>query len=425
MVCRTAGALTALALAANAFILPPSAASTDLSTSDFQGLAIDTKSQLAKIPCSACGGANDVLLNFTISEDGRKLRLHEATLYPVPVVWDAASMALTVHQVPASASLVDIKAGKVDMVPLKVSGQGITVNSEESVSKLGDKMVTMSYEVFSLEEQPMHLDKVDIQLLKSAQGELMILSVESLPAQPSFMDDDVPSPFPHGPPGPGEKHGHEKEKECKNLPAVLCKWKNMVEDKLNGVSGFKPHGSKYGKFGGCGGRKGGRPHKLPGHIRPHFDAEGKPQFGRPGVQDKPASDMEDRPNNHHGRPPKGMRPPHAHGPHAHGAHGPHHHRPHHHILHNFMVGFISILVPLACGMALGVTVSVIGMVVGRLIAFLWIKYRRGGQRGYASVAQTEEDDAAIEKGTAFVDEEETEALPVYEEAPAYDEKEQK
>ena len=68
---------------------------------------------------------------------------------------------------------------------------------------------------------------------------------------------------------------------------------------------------------------------------------------------------------------------------------------------------------------MGMFVSLVGMTVGRVIAFLWIKYRRGGQRGYASVAQSEVDDETVEKGLVEVNEDEP--LPEYEAAPAYEE----
>ena len=69
------------------------------------------------------------------------------------------------------------------------------------------------------------------------------------------------------------------------------------------------------------------------------------------------------------------------------------------------------------GVAVGMIVSVIGLVVGRTIGFLWIKLARGGRRGSVSAVENGESDSMLEK---------MEAPPVYEDAPAYvvDEKEQ-
>jgi len=71
---------------------------------------------------------------------------------------------------------------------------------------------------------------------------------------------------------------------------------------------------------------------------------------------------------------------------------------------------------------MGMVVSIIGMATGRLIAFLWIKFRRGGQRGYASVAQDDAETESMEKGAVeLVDEKHSdEQLPEYEAAPAYE-----
>jgi hypothetical protein len=67
----------------------------------------------------------------------------------------------------------------------------------------------------------------------------------------------------------------------------------------------------------------------------------------------------------------------------------------------------------------------IGLLAGKLIGWFWIKFVRGGKRGYASVALDEETaDAEVDKKEV----EHAEALPAYEDTPAYevsDEKEVK
>ncbi|KAK8219645.1 hypothetical protein M8818_000619 [Zalaria obscura] len=422
MLCRTVGAFATLALAANAFILPPTVAGNhEKADAEFTGLSIDTKAQLFKLPCSSCvfpseekaaeaeegdglfwaqGGAKDVLFNFTVTEDGSTLNLNDWAIYPTDLVRLQGQEGPSVSQVSSHASLKDIKhhPETVAITPLRITGDSF-FTSEETVSKVGDKVVTITYQIASLEGQPMTIDSLDIKLLKSYQGELMIMSIEPIPGKPDFIDDFIPPP-PPAPDAPAPEHEHGKEKECSMLPAAICKWKSIVESHIDGLR----HGGPPGKFGGCGGRKGPRPHKLPGHIKPHFEQ---------------AADEEGRPHHHHGRPPKGMRP-HGQGPH--GPHGPHHHRPHHHVMHKFLVGFLTVLIPLMGGLFMGIFVSMIGFLVGRLIGFLWIKFRHGGQRGYTSVALDEEEDQIMEKGTAIVVED-VEALPKYEEAPEYVEKE--
>ena len=202
--------------------------------------------------------------------------------------------------------------------------------------------------------------------------------------------DDIPVPPPHhghhGPPsGPDFKH-----KECDVLPASLCKLKNIIESKIDDAMG--PPGPRRG---GCRGRKGhGPPHMRPGFLRPGHEGEEGPHF-----------------HHHHGRPHH-LRP---HGPH----HG--HHRGHfwkYHFLRVFAKGLVAVMIPVFAGITVGMTVSLVGLIVGRLVSFLWIKLVRGGRRGYASVALDENTAELAEEKTSLA---ETEAPPVYEDAPAYEE----
>jgi len=77
------------------------------------------------------------------------------------------------------------------------------------------------------------------------------------------------------------------------------------------------------------------------------------------------------------------------------------------------------------GVFVGLTVSIVGLLIGKLIGWFWVKFVRGGKRGYASVALDEE---AAEAENGKTDVEYAEAPPVYEDAPAYElsnEKEEK
>ena len=83
------------------------------------------------------------------------------------------------------------------------------------------------------------------------------------------------------------------------------------------------------------------------------------------------------------------------------------------------------------GIAVGMVVSLIGLVVGRLIGFFWIRYYRGGRRGYSGIASDETKAESIEAAKEFeVASARTSmesAPPLYEHAPAYEvvEKEEK
>lgn len=432
---RHAGIFTiaASALGASAFLLPPNVAPA---SNDEAGAltitpgAFNAKQAAISLPCSDClfkdpskenvenvedeepffwiqGGSNNIIVNFTISEDGQRLEADGSAIYPLNI-GGLNFHQKVVQQVASGVSVKDIEAGEAKSIPLKVTGSGIAASPEEVVSPEGDVLIPIRYTIVGLEMQAVSLDSVLVKLIRAKSGELFIAHVEAVEseARPPLrldrllgsssdeMEDEFLLPLmPH-------RHHKERpqgetgrEKECAMLPAALCKIKIMLEDRLQGI---KKGGLRHGwKMSGCHGRKGGRPHggMMSGHMRPNFF--------RPGQEDE-------RPH-HHGRPHH-MRP---HG----GRHG-HHHR--HHFGHSFMHGLLAVLVPTMAGVAVGMAVSLVGLCVGRLIGFLWVKFYRGGRRGYQSV-QLDDDDVAgqeFEKTIIVVDD--TEPLPLYEEAPAYE-----
>jgi len=113
---------------------------------------------------------------------------------------------------------------------------------------------------------------------------------------------------------------------------------------------------------------------------------------------------------HRGGPP-GMH--HEHGQAAHGGHHHHHHPAHRfgRLLHQTLRFFV---VPALLGVIGGLLASAIGMFAGQFIAFLWIRYHRGGRRGTVRAVEIviEED----EKDALIVDDEV--APPQYEDVEA-------
>lgn len=406
MLGRTVGALAALSLGANAILLPPGISKISDSRAGALESALDPKSQAVKVHCSGCvfpspqqestlekgddeifwvqGGSHDVLFNFSIADNDKDLLLNGAKIYPVDGGF--AFDEPTVGQVSSSASLASIKSNPEQITPLRVSSAGMRVH-EETISSLNDRLVVINYQIGQLESQPMALDAVNLKLLKGPEGSLMIISVDAAPSEHGFEGPLAGLPA----------------KECGMLPASLCKWKSAVEDKISNFKPSMPHA-----LGGCGGRKD--PHRLPGHIKPHLEMH---------------PDFETRPDRPHPHGPGAH--PRPHHPHPHGPHGRHgHHHRHHHFFPAFVHAFVAVLIPVMAGITMGMFVSLIGMLVGRLISFLWIKFGRGGQRGYVSVAQSEEGTESAEKGIVLLENDiDEESLPKYEDAPAYDEKEHK
>lgn len=444
MLSRSVGVVaTCCALGANAFLLPPGIApGPGHRTSINPFVSVDPKNQILELPCSSCafsaekseesvaeaddsvsiqGGANNLILNFTVSEDGQELNLNNVPIYPVQAGFDALGAekahSWIVNQLPASSSIEELEVDETKGVPLRISGAGTKMSKTKIISANGDEIIPLDFQILSLNDQPMTIDEIAIQLLRDENGELLILSVE--PAHENMMDH-LPMSFgppppphphhhpdgpdgPHGPDGPDGPDGHRPDgprpKDCGSLPAPLCRFFHSVDEKFEAAK----H-SSIGKFAGCGGRKGG-PHGMPGHIRPHFgapDADGnrKLESGMPPHM---------RP---HGPPGPGHRGPHGH----HGPHGPHHR---HALAHAFFKGVVAILIPVMAGVFVGLTVSIVGLLIGKLIGWFWVKFVRGGKRGYASVALDEEA-ADAEADNGKTDHAYVEAPPVYEDAPPYE-----
>ena len=122
------------------------------------------------------------------------------------------------------------------------------------------------------------------------------------------------------------------------------------------------------------------------------------------------------------------------------------------ILHTLV---FSILVPAAIGVAAGIFASILGLLIGSLVSYCWIRFVRGGRRGDASASSAQGGDdektllarklegqdvesarsrlmnefsgrsdgvAGYASGQVSEDTEEEEELPVYESAPEYVEK---
>lgn len=113
--------------------------------------------------------------------------------------------------------------------------------------------------------------------------------------------------------------------------------------------------------------------------------------------------------------PAGVRPHHGHGHHkgqGHG-HGYYKHHGYGRIIHFLKSIALHVLIPVFIGIIAGFTASMIGMLVGRTVVFIWRTfYRRGQQGAYINVRQDET--ACVEKGEeakSFMEHEEQ--PPVY------------
>lgn len=357
--------LTGLALsvgAVHAFVLPHNLglglAEVDSSSAPVN---VESLTQTVKLGCPECvlsrpeesetgtdalwtpGGANSVVLNFSLSADIKQLNMNGYKIYPASLVFGRPS----VEQVPSTASLVEIKAHQ-NHDTVHVSADAVMVE-EEIVQAPADVHVRATYQIGSLEHRPVSVDAVLVNMLRKESGELYLISVEPVPRRP-----ELESVSPTG---------------CHGLPAFLCNLNSAVDDKVNSM------------------RKG-----CPGMRRPAFLL--------PPTKSEAGTEAEHI----------------AAAPFAHQIDAPARHQ-----LAIFAQTFLVILLPIMAGFIIGMTVSFIGMLVGRLIAYLWVKYVRGGKRSqgeYLIIVEATGDDADSPDRESFEDEKYG-SLPAYEEAPAY------
>jgi len=422
MLAQSLGLIATGALGASAFMIPAGIVQAQ-DTSNVQ--VFDPKNQLYRLPCPGCafataavsekdfleteekdffiqGGANELLLNFTVTDE-QTLEVNGQTIYPR--FTSNRKVERHIVQVPASASLADIEAGNARQAVLEITGDGTFWNEEEAITDAGDMLIPMSYWVFQLENVDMELSQVYIEMLRTAEGELLITSIDehgSLRRPKQQSQPISPEGMQHIKDGKHALGQAVDAAHCGSLPEVLCRVKNMVEAKINALKG--PHPPKRL---GCTGKPHFANGVLPTHRRPGFRLVDMPKEGEESV-----------PSFH------GMRP-HHHQPNGHphhGFHGRHHHH-RHSFFHAFMRGLHLIVIPTLIGVACGMLVSVVGLVVGHFISFVWIRFVRGGRQGYQSVSL--DDNAAVaaaedEKIVYEVDAAQEEALPVYEDAPAYE-----
>jgi hypothetical protein len=160
------------------------------------------------------------------------------------------------------------------------------------------------------------LESVQLKLLKTSTGQLMIGDLETAPTT-----------------NPGGK-------DCNTL---VCQLKKIITDKLSLFKSTKGCGSKAGH-----------------------------QKARPGSS----------PNSHY--------------------HQQHHHHKHHglgRILHALKRIALHVLVPIFVGIVAGFTASLLGLIVGQAIVFLWRKLYRRGQKGSYSKVQQKEFSTKIAEAT--------------------------
>lgn len=382
------GIIAACVLGTEALIIPPGT-SKGFSGSGLQPL-IDPKGQRIRLPCPSCSSAlksvsfddveesddlywiqsetntYDVVLDFQISADDERLELNGEPIYPPHFHRDAylrQGRSIYVDQVPANTSNFRLTSGEARRTPLEITASGLKIEPEHAISEHCDAVIPLKFLIMGLERETTDF-QIAIDLLMTGGGELLLLRVDNLTYSGPLSLPPRPEPSPE----------LSESKKCSILPPQMCKLRNMINAKL---SLTEPDHSKP-----CSDRHR-RPSWLSDHQRPRFHSS------RP----------HNSPDEHYGRP--------------------HHMRPysgqreHHKIrfLRAFARGVMAVLIPVMAGITVGLSVSFLGLVVGRLIGYLWIKFGRGGRRGEGSIALEEDEDceskASVDQLPAYHDDEPT------------------
>lgn len=449
MVRRMAGAVAAAsALTANAFLLPPGIQSID----DKASLAATNPDWRAiKLSCPECvmptpktdikeesdneldapvfimGGANSLMVNVTTLFDGSAVGLSDDyPLWPPLAKYGKA----VVDMIPSEASVADVQSTSDRRTTVRITADNSIVGEEALPD--GASLIQIKYHIMSVDQHPVTVDAIHVTCIKTPAGIVSILDAESVPhpkspfGLPGSEHDEAKPAHPHPPskrPGehrPRPHHRPQPHKAPCNMPALLCEWRDFFQDKLSAMH----HGGKHGKGKGCPGRKGkskghhkgGKGHHK-GHHKGHKDHKDHDvdHPSRPFVDDDGVMHLPSHIRPHKGRPDHFESRPHSWG---------HHHRHHHSKFLVFAHRALMVLMPILVGISMGMFVSLIGMLVGRLIVFVWVTFVRGGRRGYASVRLSEEEAEAAEvEKTVDVEEANVLPPPAYEDAPAYDKKE--
>jgi hypothetical protein len=357
--------VAAVASSAQAFLIP------SLNSDAVAALAIrpHEEGRLIKVPCPGCPFAegtswtnipNSLILKFHVdSNDQNTLKLNGAPLYPVSMF----PAMLKAPQIHADLPLVDFNPEKSVYQALRL-GYKLSIHPLPRADPNSDEEeIQIKFHVLEIQDKFVEgVPSVQIVLVKNLKtGSLQLRSSDLLQSL-----------------GHGAIFAAPMDNECR-LGPIICKLKEVFGKKFN----IKFSGMRA-KFRGC--------HKA----RPHHQLN--------GAKASPHAQA----HNTSSDPAPSQMPSHPLG-HGHG-----HGRPHRHHQHGF-AAFVNgtkrvvahFFVPVMIGIAAGMTASIIGMIVGRLMVLLWRRFAHG-QKPQSYFVLTQEEPSTMDEDMLKAD------LPAYE-----------
>ncbi|KAG9244026.1 hypothetical protein BJ878DRAFT_508049 [Calycina marina] len=371
--------------AANAFLLPPTISKAesdivrDLGAHD---ASIATGTKLVVLGCPGCpvpfetkdghmavstNVPNALLLKLGFSHtndnSADKLMLNGVQLYPsIP---ETFSQNLQAGQILFRRDGEQILAANPELgYMLKVNTHAEENNAQGEEDSL--RLVDVHFEVVQVAGMVVSTSSINIKLIETPIGKLMFGDVELV----------------------------KPDTQC---TTTLCKWNAMITTTFEKAKAtVKGCAAKAGLAKVKGAEKESRP-KIP--IFPIFPVPNAQP--RPGHADA-VPDMLPHPGFGAGSRPHHM------GAHAHG------HRRHGSFA-RFLRSFVfHVLVPIFLGVAIGITASLVGMIIGQFVVLLWRVFFRRNQRTLSvEAAEGKEDFDSLLANQS--------APPVYEDSPAYEE----
>jgi len=362
------GAATALVATAQSFLLPPTITSADkdiINTLPFED-AVNIKDRIIEVDCPGCP--------VVISDIEGKMHSVQAE----SVLRLNFSLSLNEND---QLFMNDVQIYPIDPRNTPLMMEPLTADQlvkspagtwEYAASPKLGYALAVSHPAVSSNNEQLNLVNIKMEILEVADKfingmDAVVMKLLETPSGKLMIGDVDIIPIPVSNPS----NPTDNNQECTTM---LCKWRAIIADKLAKVKG---------SIKGCAGK------------------------ARPGAH-----------GSKHG---SGVRP-HGHGrPRPHGPHRPHRHHHRHGGFSRFLRSIVlHVFIPIMIGVVVGVTTSLIGMVVGHLIIFIWRVLFRRGQRGqYHRVQQEAVDKEEDDETKSFLNHQGP--PPTYEEAPAYEE----
>ncbi|MCJ1247572.1 hypothetical protein MMC30_004786 [Trapelia coarctata] len=357
---------TALALTANAFLIPLEVANDAQAAKAAETLAnnIVPTAQTINLDCSTCpfaegsaqgphgwaqpGPKTNLEMKFTTSEVTQQISLNGVPFYPPSMNNIAHPLRAKQFVKPGEVVPNDIKPYKGDL------GLSYSLEIRPEQVENGITLTPVVLQVLGIDGKMVKVDSIVIPVIKTLSGNPLLAEIKTAPVASA----------------PGED-------AC---TTILCRIRAIIYGKMQAarLAALKAMEKMQSTRVGCMRKLG---FKIP-----------EPQRG-PKV---------------HGGPSKfqGTRPGHKDDGHEH----EHHHK--HHGFKKFwhMVkdSFKHVALPIFIGIAAGMAASAVGLVIGQLAVMMWMRYKRAKQGAYVAVEQVEEAGLPSYEDVPVVEEEDVE-----------------